>query len=153
MKKIFALLVAMALICAPVAALAEGEYRVAMISDYADINDQSFNQTCYEACKAFCEANDIDFTYYKPNGDSTSDRTAMVEKADDDGYNVIVLPGYAFAPTLVDVQDEYPDTIFIASDISENDLGGAEIGSDEYCAVDREELCGYVAGCAAAKLG
>ena len=28
-------------------------YKVAMITDYGDITDQSFNQTTYEACKAF----------------------------------------------------------------------------------------------------
>ena len=32
----------------------EGAYKVAMITDYGDITDQSFNQTTYEACKAFC---------------------------------------------------------------------------------------------------
>ena len=30
------------------------EYKIAMITDYGDITDQSFNQTTYEACKAFC---------------------------------------------------------------------------------------------------
>ena len=152
MKKALALLLTMVLICAPLA-LAESEYRVAMITDYADITDQSFNQTCYEACKAFCEENGIDFTYYKPNGDSTAERTSMVEMADNDGYNVIVLPGFAFAGTIVEVQDEYPDTIFIASDVSEGDLGGTEVGSNVYCAVYKEELCGYMAGYAAVKLG
>ena len=33
----------------------DGEYAVAMITDYGDITDQSFNQTTYEACKAFCD--------------------------------------------------------------------------------------------------
>ena len=136
-----------------VAAFAEGDYRVAMITDYGDITDQSFNQTTYEACKAFCEANGIDFTYYKPNGDSTAERVAMVEKADDDGYNVIVMPGYAFGETIAEVQEEYPDTCFIALDVSEGDLGGAAVAENVYCAVYKEELCGYMAGYAAVKLG
>ena len=152
MKKILVLLLAMVMICAS-CALAEGDYRVAMITDYADITDQSFNQTCYEACKAFCEANGIDFTYFKPNGDSAAERTSMVEMADNAGYNVIVLPGYAFAATIVEVQDEYPQTIFIASDVSESDLGGAKVGDNVYCAVYKEELSGYMAGYAAVKLG
>ena len=71
MKKLMCVLLA-ALMLLSVAAFAEGDYRVAMITDYGDITDQSFNQTTYEACKAFCEANGIDFTYYKPNGDSTA---------------------------------------------------------------------------------
>ena len=33
------------------------KYKVAMITDYGDITDQSFNQTTYEAVKAFCETN------------------------------------------------------------------------------------------------
>jgi len=33
------------------------DYKVAMITDYGDITDKSFNQTTYEACKAFCEEN------------------------------------------------------------------------------------------------
>ena len=32
---------------------ATGDYKVAMITDYGDITDQSFNQTTYEACKEF----------------------------------------------------------------------------------------------------
>ena len=59
------------------------DYAVAMITDYGDITDQSFNQTTYEACKAFCEANGIDFNYFKPAGDNTADRVAMIEKAVD----------------------------------------------------------------------
>ena len=152
MKKLVSVLLAM-LMLVSVVAFAEGDYRVAMITDYGDITDQSFNQTTYEAAKAFCDANGIDFTYYKPNGDSTAERVAMVEKADDDGYNVIVMPGYAFGETIAEVQDEYPDTSFIALDVSEGDLGGAEVASNVYCAVYKEELCGYMAGYAAVKLG
>ena len=39
------------------------DMRVAMVTDYGDITDQSFNQSTYEACKAFGEANGVDFTY------------------------------------------------------------------------------------------
>ena len=152
MKKLISVLLAVLMLLS-VAAFAEGEYRVAMITDYGDITDQSFNQTTYEAAKAYCEANGIDFTYYKPNGDSTAERVAMVEKADDDGYNVIVIPGYAFGETIAEVQDEYPEINFIALDVSEGDLGGAEVASNVYCAVYKEELCGYMAGYAAVKLG
>ena len=62
---------------------AAADYAVAMITDYGDITDQSFNQTTYEACKAYCDANGVDFNYYKPAGDSTAERVAMVEKAVD----------------------------------------------------------------------
>ena len=147
------------------------EYKVAMITDYGDITDQSFNQTTYEACKAFGEDNGIEFTYYKPAGDSDAERSAMIEKAVDDGFNVIVMPGYAFAAAIVASAPQFPDVKFIALDVALGDLLAAAVGADYdynpdnwtlsdyvdlsnvYCAVYQEELCGYMAGYAAVKLG
>ncbi len=150
------------------------EYKVAMITDYGDITDQSFNQTTYEACKAFCEQNNIEFTYYKPAADSTADRVGMVEKAVDDGFNVIVMPGYAFGGTIVETAAEYKDVKFVALDVAGGELLEAAVPAkgetydydpsnwkledyvdmeNVYCAVYQEELCGYMAGYAAVKLG
>ena len=150
------------------------EYAVAMITDYGDITDQSFNQTTYEACKAYCEANGVDFNYYKPSGDSTAERVAMIEKAVEEGYTVIVMPGYAFGGAIVEAAPEFPDVKFIALDVAKGDLleaGVAKAGesydynpdnwdlekyvdmSNVYCAIYQEELCGYMAGYAAVKLG
>ena len=134
---------------------AASDYAVAMITDYGDITDQSFNQTTYEACNEYCTANGVKFNYYKPNGDSTAERVAMVDAAVVDGYNVIVMPGYAFAETIKETAEMYPDVIFIALDVGEGDLGdyAASLPSNVYCAVYQEELCGYMAGYAAVKLG
>ena len=151
MKKFLAILLTLALALVAFAAMAE-DVRVAMITDYGDITDQSFNQTTYEAAKAYCEANGIDFTYYKPAGDSTAERVAMVEKAADEDYNVIIMPGYAFGETIAEVQGDYPEIKFIALDVSAFDLG-TDPASNVYCAVYQEELCGYMAGYAAVKLG
>ena len=128
-------------------------YKVAMITDYGDITDQSFNQTTYEGCKEFCEANGVDFKYYKPAGDSTAERVAMVDAAVADGNNVVVMPGYAFGETITQVADLYPDVKFIALDVSQGDLGDYQIPENVTCAVYQEELCGYMAGYAAVKLG
>ena len=128
-------------------------YKVAMITDYGDITDQSFNQTTYEGCKEFCEANGVEFKYYKPAGDSTAERVAMVDAAVADGYNVVVMPGYAFGETITQVADLYPDVKFIALDVSQGDLGEYQIPENVTCAVYQEELCGYMAGYAAVKLG
>ena len=138
------------------AAPAAEALRVAMVTDYGDITDQSFNQTTYEAAKAWSEANGADFTYFKPASDSDDDRVAMIEKAIDEGYGVIVMPGYAFAPAIAATAPEYSDVIFIGLDVSEYDLtsaGLAELPENLYCAVYQEELCGYMAGYAAVKMG
>lgn len=141
-----------------------GDVKVAMITDYGDITDQSFNQTTYEACKAYCEPAGIPFEYYKPAGDSTPERVAMIDAAVADGYNVIVMPGYAFAEAIKETAEMYPTTTFIALDVGETDLNPLDeegnppadpyvVPSNVYCAVYQEELCGYMAGYAAVKLG
>ena len=132
MKKLLALALALCMILAlgVTSAFADDDVAVAMITDYGDITDQSFNQTTYEACKAFADANGLSFQYYKPASDSDEDRITSIEKAIDDGFNVIVMPGYAFGPA---IQADVPENL--------------------YCAVYQEELCGYMAGYAAVKLG
>jgi basic membrane protein A len=133
--------------------------RVAMVTDYGDITDQSFNQSTYEACKAFGEANGVDFTYYKPEGDSDAERVAMIDKAVADGYNVIVMPGYAFAGAIKETAEMYPDVKFVALDVSEYDLEGDDSDFNNktfdnvFSAVYQEELPGYMAGYAAVKMG
>ena len=138
------------------AAETKADYSVAMITDYGDITDQSFNQTTYEACKDFCDANGVEFKYYKPASDSDEDRVAMIESAIDEGFNVIVMPGYAFAPAIASTVKNYADVKFIALDVSEYDLTSAgleTLPANLYSAVYQEELCGYMAGVAAVKLG
>ena len=154
MKKLISVLLA-ALMLLSVAAFAEGDYRVAMITDYGDITDQSFNQTTYEACKAFCDENGLTFQYYKPASDSDEDRASSIEKAIDDGYSVIVMPGYAFGKAIQETVPDNEDITFIALDVSEGDIGdlAADVPANLYCAVYQEELCGYMAGYAAVKLG
>ena len=147
------------------------EYKVAMITDYGDITDQSFNQTTYEACREYCDPNGVKFAYYKPLGDSDAERIGMVDAAVADGYNIIVMPGYAFANTIVAVCELYPDVKFIGLDVSLGDLLAGAVGasydyipenwnladyvdmSNVYCAIYQEELCGYMAGYAAVKQG
>ena len=152
----------------------ETTYKVAMITDYGDITDQSFNQTTYEACKAFADANGVEFSYFKPAGDNTADRVAMIESAVDQGYNVIVMPGYAFGGAIVEAAPQHKDVKFIALDVGKGDLLEAGVAakgeeydynpdnwnladyvdmSNVYCAIYQEELCGYMAGYAAVKLG
>ena len=128
--------------------------KVAMITDYGDITDQSFNQTTYEASKAFCEANGLSFKYYKPAGDNTEARVASVEQAIQEGFNVIVMPGYAFGGTVVEVAETNPDVTFVALDVSQGDLGADyTIPSNVATFVYREEISGFMAGYAAVKEG
>ena len=129
------------------------EYKVAMITDYCDITDQSFNQTSYEGCIAYCDPAGVEFNYFKPLQDADAERIAMVDAAVSQGYNIIVTPGYAFAPTIIATAELYPDVKFIALDVSAADFGDWQIPANVYSAIYQEELCGYMAGYAAVKMG
>ena len=130
------------------------DYKVAMITDYSDITDQSFNQTSYEGCKSYCDPAGIPFNYFKPLADADAERIAMVDAAIAEGYNIIVLPGFAFGPTIRATAELYPDVKFIALDVSAADLGADYVVPENvYCAVYQEELAGYMAGYAAVKMG
>lgn len=132
----------------------DGAMKVAMITDYGDITDQSFNQTTYEASKAFCEANGLSFKYYKPAGDSTEARVASVEQAIQEGFNVIVMPGYAFGATVAEVAEKNEKVTFVALDVSQGDLGADyTIPGNVATFVYHEELSGFMAGYAAVKEG
>ena len=165
MKKLFAILLVLAVAftafdqgskeAAPAATKA-ADVAIAMVTDYGDITDQSFNQTTYEACKAFAEKNGLNFKYYKPAGDNTADRVAMIEQAIGEGFNVIVMPGYAFAGAIAEAAPQYKDVKFVGLDVSEYDLvidAGLSDLSNVYCIVYQEEIAGYLAGYATVKLG
>ena len=181
MKKILALMLVLVMALSLVACAGSneggnegGEYKVAMVTDYGDITDQSFNQTTWEAVVKFGEDNGVETKYYKPTSNDTAGRVASVELAIAEGFNVIVMPGYAFGGTVAEVSDDYPDVKFIALDVSKGDLleGGVALKGEAYdynpdnwnltdyvhmdnvyCAIYQEELAGYMAGFAAVKLG
>ena len=179
MKKRIAAMVlagAMALSIAPAYGATEvkaeaSDMKIAMVTDSGDITDQSFNQTTYEACKEWAADNGSDFNYYKPESDSDEARNASVDQAVADGANVIVLPGYMFAATIVEQSEMYPDVKFIAPDVSAGDICEKGVGEgytynpddyevtdyynadNVYCCTYQEEVSGYMAGYAAVKFG
>ena len=180
MKKILALLLVAIMVIGMFAGCQEAgnksQYKVAMVTDYGDITDQSFNQTTWDAVQAFGKENKVAVKYYKPTSNDTAARVASVELAIADGHNVIVLPGYAFGATIAEVSGnpDYKDIKFIALDVAKGDLLEAGVAlkgekydykpdnwdlskyvymDNVYCAIYQEELSGYMAGYAAVKLG
>ena len=174
MKKLVSLLLALVMVLGMMSFASAEETKIAMITDYGDITDQSFNQTTWEAVVKFGTDNNIEYKYYKPDTNDTAGRVAKVEMAIDEGYNVIVMPGYAFGGTIAEISGEYEDVKFIALDVGKGDLleGGVPLKGQAYdynpdnwnlndyvymdnvySAIYQEELCGYMAGYAAVKLG
>ena len=147
------------------------DMNVAMVTDSGDITDQSFNQTTYETAKKWSEANGVTFNDYKPEKDTDEARNAAIDQAVAAGANVILLPGYMFAASLVAQTNTYPDVKFIGLDVGEGDLCEKGVGegytynpadynvgdyyntANTYCATYQEEISGFMAGYAAVKLG
>ena len=130
---------------------------IALVTDVGTIDDESFNQACWQGVEAYATANGISYQYYQPSADSNDERFASIDQAVSDGAKVIVLPGYLFGPTVAEAQEVYPDVKFIAIDVSAGDLMiGEEMiapNSNLYCAVFGEEQAGYLAGYATVKDG
>ncbi|MGM9627818.1 MAG: BMP family ABC transporter substrate-binding protein [Faecousia sp.] len=140
---------------APVAA---GVAKVALVTDVGTIDDESFNQACWQGVEAWCTANGVEYTYYQPTEDSTDARVLSVAQAIAEGADTIVMPGYLFGATLTVVMEQYPDVHFIAVDVAAGDL---TVDYSTYydptanvaCLTFSEEQAGYLAGYAAVKDG
>ena len=181
MKKILALLLAIVMVFSlaacdggETAESSESTYKVAMITDYGEITDQSFNQTTWEACTKFGADYDIETKYYRPTTSDIAARVAAVDLAVAEGYNVIVLPGFAHGSTIAEVSEVYPEVKFIALDVAAGDILETAVAlkgesydynpdnwnltdfvymDNVYCAIYQEHLAGYMAGYAVVKLG
>ena len=113
MKKILSVLLVLAalLALATSAALAA---EIALVTDVGTIDDESFNQACWEGVKAYAEANGKTYQYYQPGADSTDERLNSIDLAVSEGAKVVVCPGYLFGETVAQAQELYPDVDFIA---------------------------------------
>ncbi len=125
---------------------------IALVTDVGTIDDESFNQACWQGVEAYATANSLSYQYYQPSADSTDERLASIDQAVTDGAKVIVCPGYLFGETVATAQELYPEVKFIAIDVSAGDLN-TDAKENLYCAVFGEEQAGYLVGYAAVKDG
>jgi basic membrane protein A len=132
--------------------------KVALVTDVGTIDDESFNQATWQGVEAWCTENGIDYTYYQPTEDSTDARVISITQAITEGANVIVMPGYLFGTTLLEVMDLYPDVYFVAIDVASGDLTYDYVTyydpeANTTAISFAEEQAGYLAGYAAVKDG
>ena len=147
------------------------KYKIAMISDSGGIDDKSFNQNTFEACRNYGTKYGLSYTYFKADNSSEYALISMVDLAVARGYNIIVMPGFSFAKIIKDVSFKYPEIKFVLLDVNEALICAAAVGSkyyenpsaydpakyynkkNTYCAIYQEELSGYMAGYMATKSG
>ena len=124
----------------------EEKFKVAMVTDFGDVNDSSFNQACFEGGKEWANKNNIEFNYYKPSDISLAERVKSLNLAIDRGYNVILCPGYALGEAIAQVAPKHPEVKFIGLDITKDDFKGFELTDNIAVYNYHEEIAGYLAG-------
>ena len=130
---------------------------IAQCCDVGTLDDESFNQGCWEAVKGYGDENGIEYNYYLPSGEDANDedRETLIRQAVADGANTIVCVGYLYGPALGWAATEYPDIHFIAVDVNGFDINpeNGTIPENVFSVTFKEEEAGYLAGYAAVKDG
>ena len=106
---------------------------IAQVCDVGTIDDESFNQGCWEAVQAFGDANGLNYEYYLPSDDNDEERQTLIRNAINDGANTVVCVGYLYGPALAWASEEYPDINFIGVDMTAADIGTETIPENVYC--------------------
>ena len=125
--------------------------KVALTCDTGTIDDESFNQSCWEAVTSYM-GDDCQY-YLPPQEASDEDRETMIRTAVNEGAEVVVCVGYLYGASLAWAADQYPNVKFIAVDVTQGDIGTDTIPANCYCITFKEEQAGYLAGYAIAKDG
>lgn len=127
---------------------------IAMISESADMDGDSFVKATWDSVKSFADQYDMAAKAYEPEEASKESYLASVKEASDDGAKFIVLAGSAFETTAYDVQTAYPDTDFLLVDgVPHDDSSNYATAANMVSVVFAEEEVGYMAGYAAVKEG
>ncbi len=155
MKKLLSLFLAVMLVFT-LAACADDteEGGIAMITDYGDIDDESFNQGTWEGIVEYAEENDIRHEYYRPSEVSDAEYINSIDMAVADGFDIIVTPGFLFEPAIYESQYNHPDVKFIILDGEPRDEDEETDIADNTAAIYYDEHeSGFLAGYAAVKEG
>lgn len=130
-------------------------YEYALVTDVGDIDDQSFNQTSWEATKAFAESKEKTVNYYRPAKDSKEARIDSIDQAVKKGAKVIVCPGFLFEDAVYETQVTYPNVKFVLIDGNPHttDYKTYKTEKNTVGIVFQEEISGFLAGYGAVKDG
>lgn len=123
---------------------------IALVTDVGNIDDQGFNQACWEGVQEFSKKKGLGYNYYRPMKDSTTERVNSMEQAISDGAKVLVLPGYLFNSAAKIIQDKHPEVIILGNDVSPSDDDNGytpyDFNKNTTSVVYQEEQSGFFAG-------
>ena len=87
---------------------------VAMITDVAGVNDQSFNQSAWEGLQRAEKELGVNVKYLESKQDS--DYATNIETLADEGVDLILGVGMKLAPAIEEAADLYPEQKFVLVD-------------------------------------
>ncbi|MDR2296555.1 MAG: BMP family ABC transporter substrate-binding protein [Clostridiales Family XIII bacterium] len=118
--------------------------------DSLGINDRGWIQMTWTGVKTYGDANGKTYTWYKPLDNSTQGYYDAMTTAINDGTEVIISLGSQPVDALIQAQNDYPDTYFIAVEPS-----GVEeyLADNTYAMFHQADEAGFLAGVAAVRGG
>ncbi|MCL2559121.1 MAG: BMP family ABC transporter substrate-binding protein [Turicibacter sp.] len=134
--------------------------RVALLahSDDSILDDGSFNQGAWDGITRFYESLGLNVEdhalFFQPHEASDEARIDLIQDAVNDGFDVLVLPGFHFEVALYEAQEIFTDTTFILLDASpRHGDTGVRIEDNVVAIHYAEEEAGFLAGYAAVMEG
>ncbi|MDP5182873.1 BMP family ABC transporter substrate-binding protein [Blastococcus sp. BMG 814] len=98
------------------------DLQVGLAYDVGGRGDQSFNDSAYAGVEAAIAALGGEVQEFSPNDDG-SDRVEGLANLAEAGYDPVIGVGFAYADTIAEVAEEFPDTTFAVVDASVADSG------------------------------
>jgi len=130
-----------------VAAGADDNFSVVMVTDVGGVDDKSFNQSAWEGLEAWAEENGktkgVDgYDYIQSNADS--EFVTNLNTAVNSNFDLVFGIGYKLQPAMQDIAEQNPDTLFaIIDDVIE--------GENTVSVSFKDNEAAFLAGVAAAK--
>jgi len=154
MKKIYTILFALIVLFSSCGK--KESFELALITDFGNIDDKSFNQGAWEGLYQYASEKNVTYKYYKPSEQGYDAYMSIIDLAIKGGAKIVVTPGVPFAAPVYASQDLYPDVNFILLDCEANDGKRPPVfktNSNTVNVLYAEEQAGFLAGYAAVKDG
>lgn len=157
MKRIVAIFLTLILVFSMVACDKQEKGEIVILTDYQDLNDQSFNQSLWEGITAFSEDNKKTYAHYAVKDTSKEGYDKVIENAINDGAKIVIAAGTTFDVAIYDAQKKFPSTKFIIIDGNPNNGDKKNLKHDirenTVSIKFAEEQSGFLAGYSMVKEG
>lgn len=122
---------------------AKTDFKIGMVTNTGGVNDQSFNQSAWEGLQKLSK--DTGATVKYSESKQESDYATNLDKAADDGNNLIWGIGFAMADAVTNSAKQNPDINYAIVDNSYGDKTPANVTGVMFRAQEPSFLVGYIA--------